>query len=279
MKRAQREETKFEEDSGDDTSNSEESHVRFLFKSALDVGSSFLKIEPEEDDIIFYPTEQGTMLGKVYLENMTPAANVAFLGWTSHSSNFRIEPKYGFIKPGEFIYLDFELLSNDHEKVDQGLYFIKGLPLANTIDIDELEDNIDEVFHYHNQNILFTLSTLSGDHSIDQRAEDVQYDNHIERDNLIYTQEYKEQVEEEQRLQQDKILASQTNKQQEQMVKPEADSSVPEPEDSRSQPRESDLLGLESGSKEEDTSNQCKQNSFVSSYFLKSYINMYLIIP
>lgn len=257
-KRAQleSEELKEEEDSGDDTSNSEEGVIKFLFKSSLDVGSTFLKIEPEDEEIVFYPTRKGTMLGKVYLENMTPGANIAYYGWTSHSADFNISPPYGFIRPGEYLYVDFELLSENHEEVDQGLYFIKALPLSHNYDIDQLEDNLDEVFHDHNKNILFTLSTLNGDHNLDELAEEVQYDYHEERDNIIYTQEYKERAQrekemEEERLRKEKGITGQP-------LQPEADSSVPDPEISKDIPRESDLLGLEEESREETSSNQGK---------------------
>lgn len=244
MHKSQDEESKYEDTSEDNTSNSEEAHVKFLFRSALDVGSSFLKIEPDDEDVAFYQTREGTMMGKVYLENSTPGAPVAFYGWSSHLLDVTITPNYGFVMPGEYEYVEFEIPSDDPEEVEKGLYFIKALPLAKTFDMDELEENIDDVFHDHNQMILFTLATLSGEPNLEQIADEVEYDNHIERDNIIYTQAYKDKVENEKRLYQNKILASKPNQQQEQLAKPEADGSVPEIEETRSQPRESDLLGL-----------------------------------
>ncbi|CAI2376165.1 unnamed protein product [Moneuplotes crassus] len=254
MHKIQNEESKFDNTSEGNTSNSDDSHIKFLFRSALDVGSSFLKIEPDVEDVSFYQTREGTMVGKVYLENSTPGAPVAFYGWSSHLLDVEITPNYGFIMPGEFQYVEFELPTDDPEEVGKGLYFIKALPLAKNFDMDELEENIDEVFHDHNQMILFTLATLSGQANLDQIADEVEYDNHIDRENIIYTKDYKDKIENEKRLYNNKILASKPNQQQEQIAKPEADASVPEIEETRSQPRESDLLGLNepSSSKEID---------------------------
>jgi hypothetical protein len=103
MKKLHKEENKkVADEESDDTSGSEESHVKFLFRSALDVGSTFLKILPDDEDLIFYPTRNNTLEAKVYLENITPNATIAFLGWTSHQGEFEIEPKYGFIRPGDY---------------------------------------------------------------------------------------------------------------------------------------------------------------------------------
>lgn len=264
MNKLQHEEDKYEESSAENTSNSEESHVKFLFRSALDVGSTFLKIEPEDDDIQFHQTKSGTMMGQVYLENMTPGAPIAYYGWSSHAIEMRIKPQYGFIRPGEFQYVDFELMTDDPEKVDKGLYFIKALPLADTLDLEELEENIDEVFHEHNQRILFTLATLSGEGNLEHMADEVELDYHVDRDNIIYTQKYKEQVEKEKRLNENLPSATKQGHQQEALVKPEADASVPDIEETRSQPRESDLLGLNDPSKEDDSAKQSKF-SFVNS--------------
>lgn len=219
------EEDKNKEDSGDDTSGSEEIDIKFLFRSALDVGSTFIKIIPEDQDLIFYFTDHGTMEAKVYCENMTPKAPIAFLGWTSNQKEFEIEPKYGFIRPGEYQYVTFTMHSQNYKEVDKGLFFIKALPLADNYDIDELEDSLDEVFNENNQRILFTISTLSGGYNLDERgqyfneielvlfillsilflislklllicrpikniAEHVNYNYHVERDNLIYSKEY-----------------------------------------------------------------------------------------
>ena len=171
-----------------------------FYRSALDVGSTFLKIEPEDQDMMFYETKNQTMEAKVYLENTTPSAPVAFYAWTSNRKNdISIDPKYGFIMPGGYEYVTFSFNNSTdengqsrHEEVEKGLYFIKALPLSDKLNIEELEEDIDEVFHENNQRILFTIGTLSGGYNLDERAEDVEYLNHEERDNFIYTSEYKQ---------------------------------------------------------------------------------------
>lgn len=253
MKKLQQEEDKAaaEEDSGDDTSGSEESHVKFLFRSALDVGSTFLKILPDDEDLIFYHTKNNTMQAKVYLENCCETASVAYLGWTSHSGEFEIDPPYGFIKPGGYAYMTFTFKSTEHDQVENGLYFIKGLPLSHTLDVDDLEENIHDVFHVHNQRILFTLCTLSADFSLEERAEEVVYDHHEERDNYIYTEEYKKKMKVEVNKDNEtknRGSSVRASSKPQQPKKPEVDNYEPEPEISRSQQRESDLLGLEDSS-------------------------------
>lgn len=141
-------------------------------------------------------------------------------------------------------------MSDKHEEVEKGLYFIKGLPLAHTFDIDELEENIDDVFHEHNKRILFTLATLSADFSLEENAEEVEYDHHIERDNIIYTDKYKK-AEERKRKEEEKEKIVQREVSKKSQIKPvEPDDQTPDPDMSKSYQRDSDLLGLADNSKE-----------------------------
>lgn len=252
MKNRQKEEDKAE-DSGDDTSGSEEDNVKFLFRSALDVGSTFLKILPDDEDMIFYHTRNNTLQAKCYLENLCPKSAVAYYGWTSHHGDFTIEPPYGFIKPGGYQYMTFTFKSTEHSDVNKGLYFIKALPLASVFDVDELSENIDDVFHEHNKRILFTLATLSGDYDLEEKAEDVVYDYHNERDNYIYSEEYHNKQKKKSKKA-DNTSAARGASRQTQPKKPEADDSMPDPEPSNSYQRDSDLLGLgDSSSNNRDT--------------------------
>ena len=118
-----------DDNSDEDNSNSDDGQIKFLFKSALDVGSTFLKILPEDEDLTFYFTKKNTMEAKIYCENMTPKAPIAYLAWTSNQSHIDIEPKYGFIRPRSYQYITFTLNSTQYEDVDKGLFFIKALPL------------------------------------------------------------------------------------------------------------------------------------------------------
>ncbi|CAI2375514.1 unnamed protein product [Moneuplotes crassus] len=274
MHKIRGEESKYDNTSEGNTSNSDDSNIKFLFRSALDVGSTFLKIEPDDEDIDFYQTREGTMVGRIYLENSTPAAPVAFFGWSSHLLELKITPNYGFIMPGEYQYIEFEVPTDDPEEVDKALYFIKALPLAKNIDMEELEENIDEVFHEHNQRILFTLATMSGTPNLEAMADEVEYDNHIDRENIIHTQQYKEKIEMEKRLEQNEVLASKPNKPQEQLIKPEADASVPEIDESETHPRESDLLGLneQTSSKELDFFDKSKDKSHTQTQDIQEHL-------
>lgn len=231
------------EDSGDDTSGSEDYEIKFLFKSALDVGSTFLKILPDEEDMTFYHTRDGYCQAKCYIENITPKSSIAFLGWTSHPGEFTIDPPYGFVRPGEFRYITFTFKSDKIDTVEEGLYFIKGLPLSHTLDVDELEDNIEEVFHLNNQRILFTLATLSADYNLEERAEDVKYDHHVDRDNIIYSQQYQKKVEKEKKLQENDRASVKISNKQNIPAQPRPDDNMPDSGET-SNNRESDLLGL-----------------------------------
>lgn len=188
MKQKGREEDKRNND--DDSDGSEEAEIKHLFRSALDVGSTFIKVIPDDEDLIFYYTKDNKMQAKVYCENTTETSTIAWFAWTSNKNDISIEPEYGFIRPGGYAYIKF--ISENYEEVEKGLFFIKALPLASNLDIDELEEEIDDVFHEHNKNILFTISTLSGGYNLDERADQVVYNHHVDRENLIYTSDYKQ---------------------------------------------------------------------------------------
>jgi hypothetical protein len=148
--------------------------------------------------------------------------------------------------------MTFTFKSDNNEEVEKGLYFIKGLPLAHTFDIDELEENIDDVFHEHNKRILFTLSTLSADFSLEENAEEVEYDYHVERDNIIYTDKFKKAKDKKKdEEEKDKKNQKQKEASKKSQIKPAyPDDQTPEPDMSKSYQRDSDLLGLATDSKE-----------------------------
>lgn len=116
------EEDKEAEDSGEDTSGSEDINSKFLFRSALDVGSRYIKVIPDDDDLIFYNCRNGRMEAKVYLENTVPKAPVAFCAWTSNKGSIKIEPEYGFIRPGSYQYITFSFNINEVDKVNNRFY-------------------------------------------------------------------------------------------------------------------------------------------------------------
>jgi hypothetical protein len=260
MKERQKEEDKTPiDDSDSDTSGSEESHVKFLFRSALDVGSTFLKILPDDEDLLFYRSKSGVLKAKVYLENIVATSTIAYLAWTSHLGDFTIEPPYGFIRPGGYQYVTFTFNSDEKDEVEKGLYFIKALPLAATFDIDDLEENVNDVFHEHNKRILFTLSTLSADYSLEETAESVRYDYHHDRDNLIYTDEYKQRSEkqknQQKKNQKESVMMRESKQERVRQVTPDDET----PEMSKSNQRDSDLLGIDETSKDQSSSYQSRK--------------------
>jgi hypothetical protein len=98
-------------DSGSDTDED-----IFYFSSALEVGSTFLKILPFNDEEIVFrynrarPTNKSdkkSMASRLYLENITEKATLAYMVWTS-SPLFKVYPDKGFLRPGDHIYVDID---------------------------------------------------------------------------------------------------------------------------------------------------------------------------
>uniref|UniRef100_A0A7S3JMM3 Uncharacterized protein n=1 Tax=Euplotes harpa TaxID=151035 RepID=A0A7S3JMM3_9SPIT len=139
-----------------------------------------------------------------------------------------------------------------------------------------MEENLESTFHENNKNILFTIATLSGNYELDERAEDKEYTYHIGRENIIYTQEYIEKAEEEQRLEQEEKTVHNGNKQAI-LLQPKPDEALPESDISKSVPRDSDLLGLndftrsqQKASKEEDTYSDNQPHDFYDNRKVKA---------
>lgn len=197
--------------------------------------------------------KQTTLEADVYCENMTQNAPIAFYGWTSHSGEFEITPRYGFIMPGEFTYIKFKFMSNDYNEVSKGLYFVKALPLSDQLDLEEMQENIDDVFHENNIGILFTIATFSGAYDPSAFAEEVEYDYHIERENLKYNKDYIAKMQAEQRKMEDRKEVRMTTQNAVPTKKSDEDSDddiIPESDKSKSIVRDSDLLGLHEDSAE-----------------------------
>ena len=76
---------------------------------------------------------------QIFLDNVTDGkANVAFFVslannikvWTSNMSmKFDIEPRYGFLKPHENIYIKVTASGGVKEDLEKGYFFVKSLPL------------------------------------------------------------------------------------------------------------------------------------------------------
>lgn len=68
------------------------------------------------------------MKTRIYLENLTEQANIAFLVWTS-CPLFKITPSRGFLRPVDYVYIDIEGEGVTHDSAEYQKFFIKCLPL------------------------------------------------------------------------------------------------------------------------------------------------------
>ena len=68
------------------------------------------------------------MKTRIYLENLTEQANIAFLVWTS-CPLFKITPSRGFLRPVDYVYIDIEGDGVTHDSAEYQKFFIKCLPL------------------------------------------------------------------------------------------------------------------------------------------------------
>ena len=76
----------------DEDSGSDDDNAFFMFRSAQEVGSQFARILPSEEEIVFrYTRQKKSMKSRIYIENVTHKAYLAFYVWTS-SPLFKIEP-------------------------------------------------------------------------------------------------------------------------------------------------------------------------------------------
>ena len=75
FQRAPEELKKVESDSDSEQDESE------IFNSALEVGSTFIKILPDEEELLFKKSyqEQGSKKATLYLENITRKADLAYI--------------------------------------------------------------------------------------------------------------------------------------------------------------------------------------------------------
>ena len=122
------------------------------------------------------------MKARIYLENLTHKANVAYMIWTS-CHLFKITPDKGFLRRGDHIYIDIEGENVTHNSAEYQKIFVKCLPLDNQLDsqIEEFEENLDEVFDEYNIGLLFTIYTLDISYDIQKLHEEIDFDFHTDR--------------------------------------------------------------------------------------------------
>ena len=85
--------------SGSDQNSSDDDDmvIPHLFRSALDVGSHFVDVEPHNE--LVFVNNQGTLFTQLTVKNATNRAYIAYFVFTSAPYPIAIMPKYGFIPP------------------------------------------------------------------------------------------------------------------------------------------------------------------------------------
>lgn len=88
-----------DDDSDQDSENSEEDGAQaneFTFKSAIDVGSHFIDVNPSSE--LVFNNFEGTLAATFNLKNPCKACPIAFFVYTSAPIPVFITPNCGFIK-------------------------------------------------------------------------------------------------------------------------------------------------------------------------------------
>ena len=83
------------EDSSDNENNNAN---EFTFESAIDVGSNFIQVQPE-DQLMFQVHAEGHLYTRFTITNPVPHAPIAFFVYTSAPIPVEIQPNMGFITP------------------------------------------------------------------------------------------------------------------------------------------------------------------------------------
>lgn len=148
------------EDSSDDSS--EDGSPKYLFTSAIDVGSHFIDVSPN-DELVFNKIQGGHLVAEFRLNNPCKTAPTAFHIYTSSPIPIKIVPQSGFI-PCTFqqtIKIIWEASNNpNQERLENAMFFVKGLPLSPESDLDEMNSKLELVFNTYNVNILFCTNHL-----------------------------------------------------------------------------------------------------------------------
>ena len=156
----------------ENSSSDEEAHQanEFTFISAIDVGSHFIDVNPSNE--LQFEVFEGNFITQMTINNPCKACPVAFFVFTSAQIPVKIVPNCGFI-PNEFqqvVKIIWEAQSQPNQwKLENSMFFVKALPLSpemkvsyqllcsqHSIQIDEMNQQLERVFNTYNVNILFT---------------------------------------------------------------------------------------------------------------------------
>ena len=150
-------------DSDEEHSSDEENHQanEHTFISAIDVGSHFIDVNPEEE--LIFNSYEGTLMTQFNISNPCQACPIAFFVYTSAPIPVLIKPNCGFI-PATFtqpIKIFWEAQNKpDVARLENCMFFVKALPLSPQMNIDDMNTQLARVFNTYNVNILFCTHHL-----------------------------------------------------------------------------------------------------------------------
>ena len=151
-------------DSEEDSSDAEGHQANeYTFISAIDVGSHFIDVMPEEE-LLFQPIDGG-LFTTFNITNPCKSVAIAYFVYTSANIGVEISPNYGFI-PATFqqkVTIGWKTEHHpDKEKLENSMFFVKALPLSPDMKTEELElpGVREKVFNTYNVNILFCTHHL-----------------------------------------------------------------------------------------------------------------------
>jgi hypothetical protein len=109
------------------------------------------------------------MIGKLILTNITDK-DLAYYVWSSTPVSHDIEDRQGFIDPNMQKVVTINLHSVNPDDCDQGLYFVKCLPLKDGYLDERKEIPVDGLFHIHNILLLFSVAQIPGTFDLTQQT-------------------------------------------------------------------------------------------------------------
>lgn len=150
-------------DSDPDSENSSDDENQkaneFTFESAIDVGSHFIDVTPE-DQLLFNRHEEGHLYTKFKIMNPVKHCPIAFFVYTSAPIPVQIQPNMGFITPQEkerVVSIAWtSQYKPDPERLENAMFFVKAIPLKPDTDLHLMNSNMHLVFNTYNIAILFT---------------------------------------------------------------------------------------------------------------------------
>lgn len=133
------------ENSSDDEQNKAN---EFTFESAIDVGSHFIDVTPD-DQLLFNRHNEGHLYTKFKIVNPVAHCPVAFFVYTSAPIPVQISPNMGFITPQEkerVISIAWTAqYEPDVDRLENAMFFVKALPLKPDTDVSTI--NKYHLFH------------------------------------------------------------------------------------------------------------------------------------